>query len=526
MKPAVLSTMFLLAWAFTGLFAQPAVQVSGVVRSARSGEPLKGARVSLLSRDQKQGITSTTAGGDGSFSIAGLPPGRYQVTVSKSGYHTYQGSGPVTIVADSTAVTTLTPSLWPYGAIGGRVIDWDGEPISRAEIRAYAIVYKGTGATLSLAAKADSDDTGEYRLFDLPAGKYVLHVSPPRGGTPSGQFYADTPAVYYPAALSPAQALPVELSWGEDVARADVRLSRGRSYAISGAVWDASMEGPCPRCLVQAVQHDNVYSVGLPQTARVSPDGAFVLRGLSSGDYILVARHGNAVAETRVSVLDGHVGDARLTVGLQQPVTGEIFLEAAPEGIDATDWVPALVPVALPDSWPRVEGRISGNRQFTFAGVPPATYRFEVEGLPPGAYLKAIRVGRQPLETSEVRVSSESGISGLQVVIGFDSATVRGRVRPSGTTQSAQFVDARVFLIPRQGQTGLQFPKTTETASDGSFSLVSIPPGSYTLYALPATTSLQVFDPAVQSTLARYARQVGLEAKATEDVELTVAPAP
>ena len=314
------------------------------------------------------------------------------------------------------------------------------------------------------------------------------------------------------------------MSWGQEVTRADVRMSRGPSYAIAGAVWDALMEGPCTRCLVQAVQQDSPYSVGLPQTARVSPEGAFVLRGFSSGDYVLVAQRGSAVAETHASIRDGHVRDARLVVGLQQSVTGQIVLESAPEGIDVTDWVPTLLPVARPESWPRAEGRISADRQFKFDGVPPGQYRLEVMGLPPGAYLRTVRVGRQSLATPEILVSSEARASGLDAVIGFDGATIRGRVGSPGSNQNAQFVDARVFLIPQRNQTAFQYPKTTDVAADGSFSLVSIPPGSYTLYALPATTFLQIFDPAVQAGLGRYARQVGLDANETENVDLGLAP--
>jgi hypothetical protein len=524
-----LSVAFLLCCAVAGFAQQSRVQVAGIVRSATTGEAVKSAVVILRSTDAKPRFSTATTGADGIFSFSGLAPGRYQLTISKSGYQTFQANTPITILSDGTEAARLAPSLWPNGAISGRVIDWDGEPVAAAEVRAYAVVYQVAGTTLSLATRAESDDLGDYRLFDLPAGKYVIQVSPPRTKTPSGQFYADAPAVYYPGATGPAQAPPIELHWGEDATRVDVRILPGQSYAIGGVVWDAFAEGPCTRCLVQAVQHDGVYNVSLPQTAHVYPNGAFVLRGLSSGDYSVVARRSgskDSVAQNEVMVRGRHVEDARLVVGLHQPVTGQVVLENPPEGIDVTGWTPSLSPVALPQWWPHTEGEVNANRQFTVQEVAPARYRFELDGLPAGAYLKTLRAGGQPLANPEIVVSQETPVSGLQAVIGFDGATVQGQVRAPSASESAQFVQARVFLIPQQTQAGFQVPRTTEAAPDGSFSFASVSPGSYTLYALPAASSLQILDPAVQAALDRYATRVDLDPNETASVALSLPPQP
>jgi hypothetical protein len=389
------------------------------------------------------------------------------------------------------------------------------------------VIYELTGTRLFLTARADANDLGEYRLFGLPAGKYMVQVSPPRTETPSGQFYADTPAAYYPSAPTPAQALPIELKWGEEATGTDVSISRGQSYAIAGAAWDALAEGPCRRCLVEAVQRDNLYSVTLPQVARVSREGVFVLRGLVSGDYTLVVRRGSSrstVGQTQASIRGAHVEDARLIAGLQQPVTGQIILENPPEGIEGTDWTPQLLPIGLPQWWPRVEGTVDADRQFTIDGAPPARYRFELSDLPAGAYLKALRSGGQRLGSVEILVTPDSAVTGLQAVIGFDGATIHGKVQSPGSAEKVQFVQARVFLLPQQNQAGFHVPKIAETASDGSFNLASVAPGSYTLYALPVAASLQIFDPAVQAALARYATRVSLDPKQTAEVEVALAP--
>jgi hypothetical protein len=49
-----------------------------------------------------------------------------------------------------------------------------------------------------------------------------------------------------------------------------------------------------------------------------------------------------------------------------------------------------------------------------------------------------------------------------------------------------------------------------ETSLDGAFRFHSIPPGDYALYAVDSSSPESVFDPAVQSRLQRFARQVSL----------------
>jgi len=58
-------------------------EIEGVVREAESGRPLTGAMVSVL--DTSRGATTH---GDGSFHIAGLPPGAHTVRVERLGYRT------------------------------------------------------------------------------------------------------------------------------------------------------------------------------------------------------------------------------------------------------------------------------------------------------------------------------------------------------------------------------------------------------------------------------------------------------
>ena len=458
----------------------------------------------------------------------GLPPGQYTLTIQKSGYRTLRGIATRLTLRQDQQVSNLVFQLWPEGAISGRVVDSEGEPVPEAQVRAYALLHQETGVKLSFAGRAQSNDLGEYRIYGLQAGKCLLRVWPPREGTPAGEYYAATAGTFYPNASAPSQALPVKVNWGRELSDIDLELSESVTYSVVGTVWDATMEGPCFRCVVRAVRIDGSFLVSLPNTARVSPQGFFMLRGLSPGDYKIVARRSGAdeaVTQRLVTLTDSNLEDVGLVVGRAQPVSGEIMLEDPPEGVEATNWTAYASSTVLPQSWPDAEGEIGEDLRFRMESVSGGTYSFEVLNLPPGAYLKALRVGGQRLPRPEVAVSEDAPLTGVQVVIAFDAATVSGQVKPrrSGRGEDEP-IEARVALIPKPNQGGYVRTQTVQTTPDGVFSFASVVPGTYTLYALPAMSSVQLMDPAVQASLRSYSRQLDLGPSESATVELPLGP--
>ena len=178
-------------------------------------------------------------------------------------------------------------------------------------------------------------------------------------------------------------------------------------------------------------------------------------------------------------------------------------------------------------AWPIPKANTKKDSTFLLEAVPAETYRLEVQPLPPGTYLKALRVGGQRLPRPELTVPEDSPLAGVQVVLAFDAATVTGQVRPrQSSSREEGSVEARVALVPKPSQGGYATAKEVEATPDGSFSFYSVVPGAYTLYALPSMSAAQVMDPAVQSALRPYARAVDLEPEKSVTVELRLAPDP
>ncbi len=517
--PSVLGALLLI---LAGRAGEVQGRIGGVVRSVTTGEPVKSAVVTLRSPDAHAGPTRTaTTGPAGTFLFESLPAGSYQLSIRKAGYRTlYSSAGGITL-RENQQLTGLAYSLWPNAAVSGRVLDADGEPVQGARIRAYALQHRRSGPGLSFAGEDRSNDLGEYRIYDLPAGKFLLQVRPPPPTSLAGRFYASVAASFYPGAATPSQAVPLSLSWGQDLQGVDMKFAAFPTYAVTGLVWDTTLDAPCSRCVVRAVQIDGPWVIASPDTVKVSSKGVFVIRGLTPGDYTLVAARGGAgdlVGQRTVSLRNRNHEGVVLAVGLRQPVSGEIVLENPVEGIDVTEWKLRLVPLALPESWPEGEGYVESSLRFHTEEVPPAVYRLEVLNLPAGAYFKALRSGGRDLARPELSVPEDAAITGLQVIIAFDGATVSGRVWSGSSGKEP--VAARVFLVPDQNSSPYADAVAIDAAADGSFRIHSIVPGAYTLYALPAMSTAQVFDPGVQAVLRRFARTVNLRPGEHETLDL------
>lgn len=150
----------------------PATSITG--RVTRDGEPAEGVYV----RANRQGVGHVTGSGgsgpDGVYTISGIPPGTYAVSIY------WPASGDATLGRTATAhrgvacdlnapATGIDFDLIEGGLLTGRVTDADtGAGIARANVRAYISQddYPFGASWLAVAS-----DEGDYELR-LPAGEY------------------------------------------------------------------------------------------------------------------------------------------------------------------------------------------------------------------------------------------------------------------------------------------------------------------------------------------------------------------
>ena len=316
--------------------------IGGTVRSTKTGEPLKSVQVTLsLASDSQPAPLYATTGPAGEFLYTELPAGQYRVQFRKSGFRKLPAAAEIVSVTDDENVPGLDIGLVPAAVISGRVVDAQREPVPDAQVRAYALRHRADRVILSPLARAQADDLGEYRLYNLVAGKYIISASPPRLGTPAGEFYAGVADVYYPDTVSPAQSTPLHLRWGQELTDIGLELPDEPTYSVSGLVFDSGSGSGCFDCVMQIARLDGGLVQMLSKQSRISGEGVFLVTGLSAGTYKLAVRQAvdrRSVGQSMVEVHDRDLDDVVLTAGLGRAVAGKIvFEEEADEGDRRTD---------------------------------------------------------------------------------------------------------------------------------------------------------------------------------------------
>lgn len=164
-------------------------------------------------------------------------------------------------------------------------------------------VFAATDPSTSIGSAA-TDRNGAYHLPSLASGNYKLKFQ--------GAGFTD---VWYPAALTPADATAVTVQTGQDLTGIDVRLG-GLPATISGKIVADSVQGAS---ITLQVPGTPVGSTGTPanalsiaagavlQTAPVGADGSFALANVPSPSVydLVVTEPGYATETQRLDVAGG-----------------------------------------------------------------------------------------------------------------------------------------------------------------------------------------------------------------------------
>jgi protocatechuate 3,4-dioxygenase beta subunit len=219
--------------------------IQGKVVEAKSGQPIRKVNVEVRGEaGQADGRYSATTIEDGTFTIEDLKPGRYVVTLERTGFAQTATSG-------GQATFTLQPGqslsgqvfkLQAAGVIAGKIVDIDGDPMSEVSVIAAMTGTMARGSERYGMGYGATNDLGEYRIVNLRPGKYlisalpshrapVLHVEE-KGKAKEQLLYAST---YYPGSVDKSRAIAVEVHAG-DVASANFGVLMTHAYRVSGTV--------------------------------------------------------------------------------------------------------------------------------------------------------------------------------------------------------------------------------------------------------------------------------------------------
>ncbi len=176
--------------------------VEGVVVKSTTGEGIKRVTVQLFPSAQANQPYSTLTENNGYFIIRDIAPGRYVINASGNGY-TQQASGKgkgntqvsILDLTPGKNVSGIAFRLVPPGVIAGTVYDEDGDPVTLAQVKALRVAGSGAHRQVSEGGSGQTNDLGEYRIWGLQPGKYLVAATYQPPQTNPGQ---QTDEVYLP----------------------------------------------------------------------------------------------------------------------------------------------------------------------------------------------------------------------------------------------------------------------------------------------------------------------------------------
>jgi hypothetical protein len=493
-----LATLLLLLSA--ALSAQPA-SIDGVVVNHATGQPLSGVHVRLITgnafgfdaADQAYGAISDKAG---HFSITGMKPGVYTLTLERAGYLEARTAVPDTMVALKAGQNLASQKLEmnPRAIIMGRVVDDSGDPVQRVEVIALPVQSDHGLPPFSSRAMAATDERGEFQILVSP-GRYCLQASPrmPDSDVPpeirsDGSLPASYNITYYPSAAEAGSATLVEAAAGQDVSGIEIHLRRsappGPVFSVSGLVVGIPEGARATVTLQFGESADALYDA---RSSVTDPDGKFSFAGLHKASYSVFARYSSGKAKLQSQSVDFNLdGEDRTGVQLNlkagEELTGTVEMAgdnpSAAFAEKRTVYLrPAVNGFIQGANLPSAETGKSGA--FRLTNIHPGRFRVEVDPFPENAFLQSISLDGTPIPGFILDFSSGVSGSSLKVTFGL-GAQISGKVFGQDGEPAVGPLTQIMFW---KDDTKIP-PDGAARVVDSAYSIKSLRPGKYRVVAI------------------------------------------
>jgi hypothetical protein len=476
--------VWLVLW-LAGLQATPApglASIEGVaIRADGSGaaltDRLPNARVELT-----PGNLVIFTNNKGVFQFRRLQPGTYTVSVTYTGLVSLEDTR-VTVDAGQTLKDVVLPMM-NAPVLAGKVFDPQVKPLAAALVRAYQRRYTPYGTELKIVRRGMTNDLGEFRLFGLNFGQYFVSagygdrdrsnavgkVQLSANVSKADDGYA---TAFYDAAEDLSQARPLHLAPGSDPGTLSIYLRDPAPFKIRGQVLPVV---PGTRVIFVPKGSDLTNADDFIQ---LNARGAFEIRGVSPGSYLLLATADNGMLSSEVvpvNVARDDVDGVRLALAKTVSISGTVSVENSP-AVDVSKLHVKLRRSTV-EFDQTIDARVNRDGAFTLDHVSLfPEYDIAVEQLPEGTYVKSVNPRALGLLQGRGRVVADQK---LQIALDTGTCALDVHVTKRGDAAAG----ARVVLLPEPAMRRRPDRYMTgRTDESGNLHLPAVPPGTYTVYA-------------------------------------------
>jgi hypothetical protein len=481
-------------------------KIRGLVVASDDGRPLRRVAVRVTAPELREPRSASTDQ-SGRYEIGDLPAGRYTVTASKAGFVTISHGqtrpnemGRPLDVSDGQTIERVNFSLPRGAAITGRILDEYGEPVAGASVQAMqmryvngvlqpATVFSGNGPMLQ------TPDTGEFRVWGLAPGEYLIQASVSGMGGPfEPQDRAGYAPTYYPNTTIPSEAQTVRVDVGQTSSGIEIMLAPTRTARISGTTLDGQGQ-PLRSGFVSAMLQSSAQVLVMRSlSGQIKPDGTFTISGVTPGTYTVRASlpptRSGTIPETlsaTVTVVGDDVNGVVLSPVQPATISGRIHFDPPTQVPEPSE---LRLMIAPKDQGMRILIPLPGppvvSNDYTFEGkVAPGESIVRVFTNSPGTQwaMKSITLDGRDIGNDGITLSSGAAVKGIDVVLTNRLQTISGAV----TNERGETVTgATVFVFPRDperwfpGPMALSSSAMTRPDQNGRYSIKTLlQPGDY-----------------------------------------------
>lgn len=501
---------------------KPRATASVAGRVMIGDKPAPGIIVAVNGINQQALLAQATSDTDGKYRINGLAPGQVTISTFTPTFvlpqsPTFTPGRTLNLSADEV-IEGIDFKLTRGGVITGRVTDGEGKPVVEERISLNQL-DDGRGPTQAIPGRPifsrganpymySTDDRGVYRIYGVPAGRYLVSAGDDAGGMGTVRGAGYYQRTYSPDTTDASKAAIVEVSEGGEAKNVDINLGlRAHTYTVSGHVVDADSGQPLAgvdysfgalRQEQNQTYFSGSYSPGTPTNA----SGEFRIEGLEPGRYGITASASNPFVPNnylsasdqqprmysdpvQFEIIDSDVSGLEIKARRALSVSGTVITD----GITNKRAL-AIMPRLMVSGF----AQPSANSIQTYGGVVAspiaADGSFQLDGLRPGkvslnvggmsaSESRGITVSRivyeRELPNGQLDLPPGQNVSGVRIYLAYGTGIIKGEVKVEGGTLPP---DAFLMVaLHRENQTVR--PGSAQVDARGRFIITGIPAGTY-----------------------------------------------